>query len=232
MNPWFIWKEKSSLADFGLWISKLPKRVRAEERHEEIEIPGRAGSLLMLEGEDVYSSYTAEMTVVTRNDINIDGALEWLRGSSNLILSTDIDRARPGRIVGEVSFDRISNSLQQAVIPFLFQPFRRSRMPTKDRITVTASNATIRNPGDVASKPVISIAGSGNSTITIAGKAMSFTGLSGTIKVDCGAQIITKGDSIWTGSATGEFWEIPVGISSITQTGSATITIDPNWGWL
>ena len=233
MMPWFIWKGKNSLGDFGLWIGKLPKRIRPEERHEEIEIPGRAGSLLMLEGDDVYSSYTTEMTVIARNSINVDRIAEWLRGSSELVLSTDINKCRKARIVGEVAFERIGNDLQQAVIPFLFQPFRRSRLPvTTDRVTITGSSASIINPGDVASKPIVRITGSGSNTITIAGNAMSFTDLSGTVVVDCGAQMITKGNDIWTKAVTGDFWELPVGESVISQTGNATIVIDPNWGWI
>lgn len=234
MNPWFIWKDKNSLSDFGLWIAKLPKRVRPEERHEEIEIPGRSGSLLMLEGEDVYSSYTAEMTVIARNSLHIDQIAEWLRGSSDLILSTDIDKARSARIVGEVSFERVGNWLQQATIPFLFQPFRKSRNPEiNDRIQVTSSSTSIYNPGDVASKPVVTINGSGNNTITMGGSSMTFVlgDTAVTIVVDCEAQIITVGDSIWTGSYSGEFWSIPKGQSAVTKSGNATLTVDPNWRW-
>jgi len=231
MNPWFIWKGKNSLADFGLWINKLPRRVRAEERHEEIEIPGRAGSLLMLEGDDVYSSYTAEMTVIARNTINVDRVVEWLRGSSDLVLSTDIDKARPARIVGEVAFERVGNNLQQATIPFVCQPFRKRRDQLQDRLTFT-ENGTIRNPGDVASKPKVSITRSGNINVTIGGSTMSFTGVTGTIVVDCEAEIVTKNGEIWTGSYTGDFWKIPVGSSAFERNNTSTIVIDPNWGWL
>jgi phage-related protein len=231
MMPWFIWKGKNSLADFGLWINKLPMRIRPEERHDEIEIPGRAGSLLILEGDDVYNSYVTEMFVLARNTLQIDRIMEWLRGSGDLIVSTDISKARQVRIVGEVAFDRVSNDLMQATIPFLCQPFRKSVHPTSDRFSISASNGTVFNPGDVASKPIISITGTGNNTITIAGNAMTFTDLSGTVVVDCGAQIITKNGEIWTGSVIGKPWSIPVGESTLVQTGSMTITIDPEWRW-
>lgn len=232
MMPWFVWKDKNSLADFGIWINKLPKRVRAEERHEEIEIPGRAGSLIMLEGDDVYSSYTAEMTIIARNTLHIDMIVEWLRGSSDLILSTDMNKVRAARIVGEVAFERIGNDLMQAVVPFLFQPFKKNRYPLEDRLTIGGASATITNPGDVASKPSVAINGTGNNTITIAGKEMSFTNLSGVVVVDCDAQIITKNNQIWTNSVTGDFWEIPRGTSEITQTGNAVIQVYPGWRWL
>lgn len=231
MMPWFVWKNKNSLQDFGIWVSKFPKRVKAEERHDEVEIPGRAGTVIMLEGDDVYAPYSTEMVVTARNEIPIDRVLEWLRGSGNLILSTERDKARAAHIVGEVDFERVGNSLQQATIPFLFQPFRVSTHPEQDICKTTASEGSITNPGDVASLPVVSITGSGNNTVTIAGNAMTFTGISGTIIVDCDAQIITKDNAIWTGSFTGDFWKLAKGKNTITQTGEMEISIAPHWRW-
>ena len=232
LNPWFVWKNKNSLANFGIWISKLPAQVRPEERHEEIEVPGRAGSLLMLEGDDVYKSYTAEMTICVRNILNLSLINNWLRGSSELILSNDATKARQARIVGEVKFERIGAWLQQATVPFLFQPFRKSRNNgIDDRVTITASSGSIINPGDVASRPIVSITGSGDNEITIAGQTMSFANLSGTVVVDCGAQMVTKNGEIWTESVTGDFWKIPTGASTIAQTGGDSIQIDPEWRW-
>lgn len=232
MMPWFIWKNQNSLSDYGLWISKLPKRMRGEERHEEVEIPGRAGSVILLEGEDVYEPYVAEIVVVTRNDINVDRAIDWLRGSSDLILITDIDKAYSARIVGEVAFERISNTLQQATIPFLCQPFRHNRYQAKDRMTFTASG-TINNPGDVTSKPNVQVTCTGTVAITIADKTLNLYNVAGTIKIDCDAKIITVGNNIWQGTYSGEYWDIPVGSSPITITGvSATVVIDPNWRWM
>jgi phage-related protein len=192
MMPWFIWKGKNSLSEFGLWINKLPSRMRADERNEQVEIPGRAGSVILLEGEDVYKSYVANITVIARNSLNISRILDWLRGSGDLIISTESDKAREARIVGKVEFSRLGNNLQQATIPFLCQPFRKSLHPEQaDRITITGSSSTIFNPGDVASNPIVKITGSGEKTIVIAGTQMKFQHVEGTLTVDCDAQIIT-----------------------------------------
>lgn len=228
----FIWKGQNSLDDYGLWIQKLPSRVRPEERHQIVEVPGRSGSLILTEGEDVFDSYADEIVVTCPNTIPINRVMAWLRGSSELVLSNDIDKCRPARIVGEVNFDRDGNSLLVGTIPFLFQPFRQSRFPEHtDRKTITGASATIINLGDVASRPKVSITGSGNNTITIGGMAMTFTGISGTIVVDCDAEMITKNGALWTGSS-GNFWRIPTGQSTIAQTGSMTIVVDPCWRWL
>lgn len=230
---WFIWNGKNSLSDYGLWIRKMPKHTRAKERHEEIVIPGRPGSLILPEGDDVYDAYRDEITVSCKNNIDIDRVKEWLRGSGELILSDDINKARVARIVNEVRFDRDDKEkLFIGTIPFLFQPFRKSVYPQRDRVTITTTPDYVYNNGDVISYPIVSITGSGDNTITIAGNAMTFANLSGTVVVDCGAQMITKNGNVWTKAVTGNFWILPPGRCNVSQTGNATIKIDPEMRWL
>ena len=189
--PWFIWKNKNSLSDFGIWISKLPNRTRPEERHEEIEIPGRAGTLVLLEGEDVYPSYQNEFVVTVRNNLNIDGIIDWLTGSGDMVFSVDPDFAHEVQIVGKVSFERVGNCLMQATIPILCKPFKK-KARKESSISVTANTSTtINNPGNVASKPQISFTGYGNQTITVNGVALAMNNMPGgeTI-VDCENHII------------------------------------------
>ena len=231
MMPWFIWKGKNSLSDFGLWISKLPARTRAEERHDEIEIPGRSGSLIMLEGDDVYSAFQMEMTVTARNTLQIDKIIEWLRGSGEFSLFNDTSKCWDARITNKVEFKRVGNNLQQAIISLLVQPFRHARFPIENKITETGLSGSAINFGDVASRPKVKITGSGNNTVTIGGKAMTFTSISSWILVDCDAEIVTDANGIWSGSFSGEFWKIPKGSFTIAQTGSMTIEIDPEWRW-
>lgn len=188
MMHWFVWKGKNSLNDFGLWISKLPKITRPSERYEEVTIPGRAGTLITLEGEDVYERYLKECVVVLPSDRDLQGILDWLRGNGDVVFSNEIDKAYTGRIAGEVSFERIGNTLQQATIPFFVEPFKKLRTP--ETISVTESG-TIYNPGNITSKPLVSITTYGDAEITIAGKTMTFANVENTIKVDCDAEIIT-----------------------------------------
>lgn len=235
MQPWFIWKGKNSYSDFGLWINKLPPIIRAKERYEEIIIPGRAGSLIMTEGDDVYDSYVKECVVIAPNTRNIQPILDWLRGSGDVVFSNEITKAYEARIAAEVSFERIDNNLIQATIPFFVKPFKHNVNANDDTVTITSASGTIFNPGDVASKPKITIANSGssaNNTITIGGNQMLFMTVTGTIVVDCEANIITQNGTLWTGSFTGDFLKIPTGSNTVTQTGGMSVTIEPRWRWV
>lgn len=235
MMPWFIWNNMNSSA-MGLWISRLPKITRANERYDTVEIPGRAGSLILLEGEDVYDSYVKECVVQTRrNNPLIPQILDWLRGDGSLVFSNESEYMYKGRIAAEVSFDKVSNDLVQAKIPFFVEPFKQRRYPDKDIVTLTASG-TIYNPGNVASPPVVSIVASGNKNITIGSMTMKFKNLSGTaskpVVVDCDAGIITKDGELWDQEVENDFWRIPKGEVSVTVPSSTTIIIDPAWRWV
>ena len=235
MQPWFVWKGKNSFSDFGLWVNRLPPVVRAKERYEEIIIPGRSGSLIMTEGDDVYDSYVKECVVIAPNTRNIQPILDWLRGSGDVIFSNEISKAYEARIAAEVSFERVGNNLIQATIPFFVKPFKHNVNEQEDAVTITGSSGSIYNPGDVASKPKITITNSGssaNNTISIGNKQMLFMAVTGTIVVDCEANIITQGGSLWAGNYAGDFITIPKGANAVAQTGTMSITIEPRWRWV
>lgn len=229
MKPWFIWNGKNS-DELGLWIARLPKITRAPERYDTVKIPGKAGSLILREGDDVYDSYLKECTVQTiRTNQKMQEILDWLSGDGELVFSNEDNRLYKGAIVADFSFDKISNDIIQAKIPFFVEPFKSDRYPESAKIT--GASGVLTNPGDVASKPIVSIKNGGTNTITIGTQAMTFNSVSGTIVVDCDAKIITIGGELWTGTFSGEFWKIPTGQVTVTQTSNAEITIQPNWRW-
>lgn len=232
MMPWFIWNGKNSFGDFGLWINKLPPIIRAAERVTEIQIPGRAGNVTLLEGEDVYEQALKKCVVIIRNDIPIQPILAWLRGDGKVTFCNEPDKVYFARIAAEVSFSRISNDMSQATIVFACNPLKGKLYEEQDAVTLTG-NGTLRNPGDVASRPVVEITGSGNCTVEIGEQSMTFYSVSGTIRVDCDAQIITQNDVLWSGTFTGEFWKIPKGASEVTVNNNvSSMTITPRWRWV
>ena len=235
MQPWFIWKGKNSYSDYGLWINKLPPIVRASERYQEITVPGRAGTLLMTEGDDVYDSYLKECVVLLPNTHNLQPILAWLRGSGDVVFSNEADFAYEARIAGEVSFERVDNNLMQATIPFFVNPYKK-KSSGDEATTLTGASGTIFNPGNVASKPKITITNSGssgNNTITIGNKQMLFMAVTGTIVIDCEANIVTQSNgTLWTGAFVGDFLTIPTGSNAIAQTGTMAVTIEPRWRWV
>ena len=189
MMHWFIWKGKNSFNDFGLWIGKLPDIIRAPERYDTIDIPGRAGQLIMLEGEDVYDNYTRKCSVITRNtNPKLQEALAWLRGTSDLIISNEPDKVYRALIVNEIDFIRLGNDLISGEIKFYCEPLKKALH--EDTISLSASGSVF-NPGDVASKPSIKVVKTGAAKIEVEQTSMEFYHLPGEIIIDCDAALIT-----------------------------------------
>ena len=232
MFPWFVWNGIDS-RDMRLWITALPPIIRAKERTQEIKIPGRAGSLTMTEGGHVYDSYLKNCVVTVDRRTDLQPVLAWLCGEGRVIFSNEENRVYRARIAGEVAFDRISNTLAQATIPFFVQPLKE-QYPKETTIVKTGEETTIENPGDTESRPLVTVDYEGSIEITIGDNVMTFTNLTAPIIVDCDAEIITEEDgTIWNGQYSGDFWRIPKGLSAITMSnGSCTLYITPEWRWV
>ena len=233
---WFVWNGQDS-RDFNIWISELPQPTRAAERVEEVTVIGRAGTLLIKEGDNVHGSYLKECAIVVPYTCDMHAILDWLHGSGEVIFSNDPGRVYFADIPNEIKFSRDGNSLRTAVIPFFVHP-HAGQWPPETAIAYSA-DGTIYNPGTVAAKPKIEITFTGSCTLAIGDTEIEFTDVpvgSGqtqpeiTITVDCDAQIITDEDGIWAGTADGDFFLIPPGTSEIDLT-NCTISILPRWRW-
>lgn len=189
MMHWFIWKGKNSLRDFGLWIGKLPDIKRAPERYDTVDIPGRAGQLILLEGEDVYDSYERKCTVICRNtNPKLQEALAWLRGTSDWIVSNELNMVYRAMIINEIDFIRLGNDLISGEIRFYCEPLKKATH--EDTITLSASGSVF-NPGDVAAKPLMKVVKTGAAKIEVGQTSMEFYHLPGEVIIDCDAAIIT-----------------------------------------
>lgn len=187
MNPWFIWKDRTSQS-MGLWISKLPDIIRPAERVQKVKVPGRAGELTLLEGDEVYDGYPRTITVTLPNENYTEELLNWLRGEGDLIVCTEDQMVYKARIETEVVFSRVGNCLLQGKIPFYCSPFKMERYPAT--LTAAIGSTVIKNIGNAISKPLITTYLHGATTIAIGDKAISFERAPENLTIDCEAGII------------------------------------------
>ena len=99
---------------------------------------------------------------------------------------------------------------------------------------ITTSGATITNPGDVESRPLITITGSGNVTVRIGEKSLSITGAASGWKIDSDLEgVMNAGGTPQMGVYTGVFPTIPTGESAVQFIGNVTkLTIQGRWRYL
>lgn len=236
MYSYFIWNNKSSRA-MGIYLDAPAPIMRGKERMSEAVVLGRAGTLLLSQGEDNYEPYTQQL--ILRAPAPASGVFKWLRGGGYVTFSGEPDRKQAARVLNQVQFKRVSRHLSwyEGTVAFYCQPLKSLIHEPNYEIV---SGATVRNLGDVREKPVITLAGAygdftvgfGDSLLTVEGLNQSYGGCI----VDSGAQALLSldGQTLLTNLTGGEFPTIPAGsmpafVLSGSHTGAATIGRRQRW---
>lgn len=236
MFSYFVWNNVSSRA-MGIYLDAPAPILRGKERMSEAVVLGKAGTLLLSQGEDNYEPYT--VTVTLRAPGPVSSVYRWLRGDGYVTFSGEPDRKQAARVINQVQFKRISHHLNwyEGAVAFYCQPLKSLIHEPEYEIV---SAATVRNLGDVAERPVITLTGAygdfsvgfGDSLLTVEGLNQSYGGCI----VDSGAQALLSldGQTLLTNLTSGEFPAIPAGgmpafVLSGSHTGTATIGRRQRW---
>lgn len=105
--------------------------------------------------------------------------------------------------------------------------------PTAAAITITSKPSTVTGQGLVPSKPLITVTGSGNITLTVGGIDVEIASLSGSITIDCERYRAYNGDNLLTHKITlpdGAWPTLSPTSTTVTWTGTVTsVVINPRW---
>ena len=227
-QSYFIWKGMDCRA-MGVRLSGPAAIIRPEERVDHITIPGRSGDLTMLEGENIYNSYIQTVTIMAHGAARIRQIYDWLRGSGYVTFSGEPDKKQAARIIGAVTLSRHSYNLDwwEGEVQFYCQPLKEKLFD--DIVTLTAAG-TVRNSGDVASRPLIRAKASGTSmTVSGGGNTLTLTGLTSTnvYQIDCDAMEVLNeaGTTILTDKSSGDFPKLEPGANTVGGSGWSKLEI-------
>lgn len=207
--------------------------VRPEERVEHISIPGRAGELTQVEGDDIYNSYIQTVNMEVIGAANVPAAEAWLKGSGVVSFDCQPTLQQNARIINAVTFQKISRNLDiwSADVQFYCDPIKHA--VSESVINITSSGASLSNPGNLPAFPLMKVTGSGAVSIACGGKTIVIPDLTSGWVIDCENRWILAGGVPQYNAYTGDFPVIPVGNSTLTFTGSITkIELTPNWRYL
>lgn len=250
-EPYFIWNGVDSRTR-GIIVTDIPPVVLPAERVEEIVIPGRPGSLIRTEGEDVYDSYTLTIGIANKGTTPYSMIASWLRGSGELVLSKEPDRVYQARIIKQASAAYAFRNNFNGPVGFLVQPLKAS-YPADIPIVIEASDAgstTIIQCGDVRARPLITLEGSGELVLDVGDAQEGGAGSRIVVNLEAGMD----GCIIDTDAATVTNLEGTASLTNITELyyngfrglwlsadanttiawgeNVTQITIDPRWRWL
>lgn len=183
MIPFFIFNNTNS-KDMGIIVNKLPPISKAERNYEEIEIPGRNGTLYI--DKESYKSFSYSITCTLMPNSDIRNIAKWLNGSGKLTISIETDKYYDVIIKNQIDFEQVYRVCNEFVVNFEVQPIAHSikekeiNISNQTAITITESTYDIY--------PYIKVAGSGNITLMINNKSVILKNIIDYIELDCGLE--------------------------------------------
>ncbi len=235
MQSYFIWNGIDSRS-MGITTRGHAPIIRPEERVQHVQIPGRSGDLTLTEGTHIYNSYIQTVGISVAGAFRVESVFDWLRGSGFVTFSGEPDRKQQARVIGAVTLDKASRNLDRwaGQVQFYCQPLKQKVSDT--HVTMTAAGS-VRNQGDVAAHPVIlATPATGQTTlvITVNGKSLTVSGVSGIVRIDCGAMEVTNAarTQILTQNSGGLFPVLNTGANAIGGSGWSKLEISPEERYL
>lgn len=231
MADWFEWNGRKC-TEFGIHVEEHPSITIPEERVTFIPVPGRSGSLTVLEGEDVYDDLLLSCSCFIEDPSNIREIVNWLRGSGTVTFANRQGGFYYARIVNQIPFEKVLRGSPYRSFPVNFRCKPFFYFPCED-ITVTESGTFIENPGTIASEPVLKITLSGDAEIDLGGYLFSLTDITGTVTVDTPNLECYRDFESTNSNMSGDYPKIPSYGGYISWSGDvSSITISPNWRML
>lgn len=232
MALYFIWKNTDS-RNMHVRVQNPAEIVRPEERVEHIVIPGRAGELTQVEGDDIYNSYIQTLSLSVDGAANVPAVERWLKGDGYVTFHVQPQREQRARIINSVTFTKLSRNLDvwQGDVQFYCEPLKRQI--NEGIIEITESGTVISNDGDVTAYPTITLNGTGAVSLTIGSKILTIPDLETGSVLDCSMQWLLEDGVPQAGAWSGTFPDLPVGESTLLFTGSIdSINIQLNQRYL
>ena len=214
----------------GLMIEKMPSHKRAGIRHTEYEVPGRDGALHVVDG---YAAFDMQVVVFMYNaEANLRQTVNaWADGTGDLFTSDDPDKCYRASVLDEIVYTRRKYGgklYDSAKITFRCQPFMYETTP---KIYTFTQNGIIVNLGNIPSLPLITVTGSGDCSFSIGDHAVTLTGVTSPVTLDCEAGYASTENGAVT--MQGIFPEIGLNDSDVVIGENITkLEIKGNWRWL
>lgn len=239
MIPYIIINGVSSRTIHGLLIQSLPPISKPRIKTSIEEIDGRDGDIVTTLG---YAAYDKPMTIGLKGDYNIDEIIKYFNSSGRINFSNEIDKYYNFAIYDAIDFNKLLR-YRTANVNIHVQPFKYSmhepHIVWNNPGSATIATIKVKNNGNVASRPLLTIQGKGTITVYINNKQILSIALSNsgeTIIVDSADMNATSpSGSYLNRKVTGDYDKLtfPVGINELRVTGDISkITLETYSRWI
>ena len=161
---YIILNDKKSTELKGLMICSLPPISKPAKRVIIEEIDGVDGDIITEVG---YKAYDKEIQIGLTHGYDIDEIIEYFNTEGVVTFSNEIDKYYAYKIVEQIDFEKLIR-FKTATVKFHVQPFKFSNKEVDRVFEITdEKEISIVNRGNVYSKPIITIYGTGTINLSV-----------------------------------------------------------------
>lgn len=239
MIPYIIINGVSSKNINGLLIQSLPPISKPKVRTSIEEIDGRDGDIVTTLG---YAAYDKPITIGLKGDYNVDDVIEYFNTSGKVTFSNELDKYYNFAIYNTIDFNKLIR-FKTANITMHVQPFKYSLdeppITWNNTREQTIANISVRNTGNIYSRPKLTIVGSNTITVYLGNTQIFSIDLSAageTIIIDAAGMNATDPEGNYLNrQVTGDYdnFKLTPGVNNLRVTGTMTsVTIDTYSRWI
>ena len=236
MRNYIILNGKDSRYLDGFIVQALPPISKPKIRTRVEEIEGRDGDIVTSLG---YSAYDKTLKIGLYGNYRIDDIISYFDSSGVVTFSNEVDKFYRYQIVEQIDFERLVR-FRTATVKFHVQPFKYSRVETKKVFPIGRTGITsvqVRNSGNTISRPIGTIEGEGNVSLSLNGKsilAINF-GEDRSITIDTEKMEAYNGNILKNRHVAGDYdnFALSVGLNTISWSGKINkITLENYTRWI
>ena len=178
--------KKSTLIN-GLIITSLPPITKPRIRFNAEEIDGVDGDTITKLG---YGAYDKTFEIGLSYNYNVDDVIEYLNTEGQITFSNEPDKYYNFTTLNQIDFEKLLR-FKKAKITIHVQPFKYSNIESTKTFNFTqeSQNFIVRNNGNIYSKPIITLFGSGMINLSLNGlEVFKITELNGSMVLDTQSQ--------------------------------------------
>lgn len=234
MRDYIILNGVSSQTISGLLIQNLPPISKPRIRTQIEEIDGRDGDIVTTLG---YGAYDKDFTIGLYGSYDVDEIISYFNSEGTVTFSNEDDKYYNYQIVEQIDFEKLIR-YKTATVKMHVQPFKYSAEDNQKVFTIDdETSIDIRNSGNIYSRPVLTITGTGDIDISLNGNQIFSIDMGDytSITIDTNNMNAYNGSTLLNRNVTGNYdnFKLNVGKNTISWSGTITqIEIDNYSRWI
>lgn len=203
----------------GLLIQSLPPITKPKMRTSTETIDGRDGDIVTKLG---YAAYDKELSIGLHGDFDVDDAIAFFDSEGEVVFGNEPDKYYRYQILDQIDFERLVR-FRTATVKMHVQPYKYDAV---DRVfEAIGKSVTLRNRGNVASRPTVTVYGSG--TVSLSVNAVTILTMSiggGYITIDSEEMNARHGDALVNRSVSGDYSDLRLNVGENVISCSGAVT--------